>query len=465
MKTKLCVLVLLLCAVFIGGTGLVVNVFPVFSLNTFASESSDYEPNLYDLYRYLSYPPFSSISLSISLGDTRAFVSADLRQELSAFLLGRDWSNLPISADSLAPFVDPNFPRVGYLHYQNDSAVISAGRRKLGWGPGEHSFSLSTAAPYFDHIWLELHNDTSFGEIFYGFFAVASDRTASGGPKTTIGHKYGLEVGGLRLCFAEQNLVYGTYPDLQDLGPFLIFHHTYQDLSNVIGFIMAEYSLGPVRVFGEFALDDFRLPTESKRSNPHGFGWSTGFDVQLMEGDIFETKGLFDEDHALESRWNRFSGGLRFGYEFYHSSTYMYNRDVEIGKYTNPVRFNLFWTNWTTINTFYGFPYGADARLHTAMLSWESLKCRHLLKFEHIVIGAHGIDGDYGNPDVVDGDPFDQDWYGPVEPAERISRLSLDSSIALGKDLLLLLSPSVIVHAGEIDFDIRVGLAYQIVFR
>ncbi len=143
----------------------------------------------------------------------------------------------------------------------------------------------------------------------------------------------------------------------------------------------------------------------------------------------------------------------------------MYNRDEEIGKYTNPLRLNLFWTNWTTIDTFYGFPYGADAQLHTAKLSWESLKWKHLLKFEHIVIGAHGIDGDYGNPDIVEGDPFDQDWYGPVEPVTRISRLSLDSRITLGKDLLLLVSPSLAIHAGEIDFDIRVGLAYQIVFR
>ncbi|GEM_PF-271409 len=465
MKTKLCVVLLSLLLVLAGGTELMISVFPLFSINSHEERIAEYHPDLYDFYRYMSYPPFLSATLSISFQDTRVLISADLRQEMSAFLLGRDWSNLPISADSLMPFVDPNFPRVGYLHHESDNVVLSVGRRKLGWGPAEHSFSLSSAAPYFDHVWLELHNNTPFGELFYGFFAVSSDRTASGGPKTTIGHKYGLEIGNLRLCFAEQNLIYGVYPDLQDLGPFIIFHHTYQKLSNVIGYLMADLTIGPLRFFGEFALDDFRLPTESTRSNPHGFGWCAGFQLSLIEGESFGKKGIFDEEHALEARWNRLSGGLNFGYEYYHSSTYMYNRDVEIGKFTNPIRLNLLWLKWSTIDTFYGFPYGADAQLHTATLGWESLKWSHALKLEHLVLGAHGIDGEYGNPDIDDGDPFDQDWYGPVEPVTRITRLSLESMTILKSDLLFLFSSSFLICEGEIDFDIRFGLAYQFGLR
>ncbi|MCY0495696.1 hypothetical protein OVV82_26530, partial [Klebsiella pneumoniae] len=84
----------------------------------------------------------------------------------------------------------------------------------------------------------------------------------------------------LKISFGEQNLIYGVYPDLQDLGPFLIYHHTYQDRSNVTATLAGEFRIRESVLYGEFTLDDFRLKSEGPFSNPTAFGWLAGVSYQ-----------------------------------------------------------------------------------------------------------------------------------------------------------------------------------------
>jgi len=230
----------------LGSTGLHVILSPSLTLDNIPSVTSNYEPDLEDLNRYMRVPAIFSGGLEITFGNSRLYVNMDLRQEFSDYLMGDWFSNLPLSTTSFLPAVDMNFPRLGYFERRDANSLISLGRRKLSLGSSTYSFVLSNTLPYFDHLWIELNGKAKSGEYLYNFFVISSDRTVGGGPKTLLGHRFGYMNDNLKLTFGEENLVYGVYPDLQDLGPFLIYHHTYQSNSNVTATLAAEIKLSDV---------------------------------------------------------------------------------------------------------------------------------------------------------------------------------------------------------------------------
>jgi len=434
----------------LGSTGLHVILSPSLTLDNTSSVTSSYEPDLEDLNRYMRIPAIFSGGLEITFGNSRLYVNMDLRQEFSDYLMGDWFSNLPLSTTSFLPAVDMNFPRLGYFERRDANSLISLGRRKLSLGSSTYSFVLSNTLQYFDHLWIELNGKAKSGEYLYNFFVISSDRAVAGGPKTLLGHRFGYMNDNLKLTFGEENLVYGVYPDLQDLGPFLIYHHTYQSNSNVTATLAAEIKLSDVIAYGEFTLDDFRLSTESPNSNPTAFGWLAGFSWKISDGLPYPGLKFTESENEIRDRTLLNSGGLRVRIEHYHATTYLYNRSTSIGKFTYQYRFNVMHLDsWPVITGFFGFPYGPDSTLSLVGIEYENQNMLVKVALELLREGSFNIDSPYSPP-------FDQDWYGPKKPINRSLILSLTSFFTCCSDTALFAGGKVI-FADHIDFWINVG--------
>ena len=408
----------LFCTFLVAGivfsmTSIYLGISPGLSLNNYGSVDGSYEPNLYDLLRYYSLPALGKAGFQINTNHLEAAMFIEARQDFSAFLLGRDFSNLPLSVGSWAPFFDANYPRVGYIQWSSENFLISAGRRKLKWGPATYDIGLSDVPVYYDHLWLQFDDDTHFGNFDYNFFAISADRSVYGDPKTLFGHKWAFSGEVFRLCFAEENLIYGVYPDLQDIGPFIIYHHSYQTHSNVMFFVTMESILKNFRIYSEFGLDEFRLNTEGENSRPTAFGWLVGVEWSSSDSwNRIRNKEYF-EDFTLSERGLSVPSTVKLRYEYYHTTPYLYNRDADIGKFTYPIRMNVMWLSmWPDIDFFFGFPYGPDVSLHLLRLQWNKKKIEFSTKLEFLAMGSYGINSPYH-------DPYEHDWYKLVEPISR----------------------------------------------
>lgn len=434
--TKSCLLLTILIMIpliCIGGTGFFVVVSPALSLDNFSPFSGSYKPDLEDLNRYFDLPPAFSGGLNIELGKSTAYVNMDLRQEFSSFLTGNHFSNLPFSPGSIVPAVDMNFPRIGYYQWLDENVHLSIGRRKLSLGPATYSFVLSDVLPYFDNLWIRLSAGGKAGEYFYNFFAISADRTIYGAPKTLLGHRFGFMNEKLKVTFGEENLVYGVYPDLQDLGPFLIYHHTYQDRSNVTATLAAEVKFGESLIYGEFTLDDFRLASEGSNSNPTAFGWLAGISYSIP-GEAYAGPDMIDRKHAIRDETLAAAGGMKLFYEHYHATTYLYNRGEDIGKFTYAYRFNVLWLDsWPIVSGFFGFPYGPDSVVDLVGVKYERPELSLTGLLEYVRTGSIDINSTYFPP-------FDTDWYGPKEPIKRSVSLFLKGLLAIGNDAAIFAS-------------------------
>lgn len=432
MQRKFLLLLWLIIPLFgLTGTGFFVILAPSLALDTHLPVASDYRPNQDDLHRYFALPAILAGGLKIEIGKATAYVNMDLKQEFSAFLMGNSFSNLPLSLNSPIPAVDMNFPRLGYFQWIDDNVQLSLGRRKLAFGPATYSFVLSDWSPYFDHFWLSLSGDAKGREYFYNFFAVSADRTVYGAPKTLLGHRIGFMGSNFRLTLGEENLIYGVYPDLQDLGPFLIYHHTYQNRSNVTATLAGELKVENLTAYGELTLDDFRLKSEGEQSNPTALGWFAGVSYSLWGGDVYSGPVFAQESHALRDVTLEKAGGLKVRYEHYHATPYLYNRNEEIGKFTYPYRFNVLWfDSWPTVTGFFGFPYGPDSSLDLLGLEYENTKVALTILFEYLRKGSIDINTPYLPP-------FEENWYALKGPIKNTFSLSLEGMVALDENTSL----------------------------
>jgi len=449
-KKHALLLMLIIPLITLGSTGLHVILSPSLSFNSFPAVSNTYKPSLEDFNRYMNVPAIFSGGMEISLGKSRLYVNMDLRQEFSDYLTGEWFTNLPLSTTSFFPAVDMNFPRAGYFERRDSNSLISLGRRKLSLGSSTYSFVLSNTLPYFDHLWIELNGKAKSGEFLYNFFVISSDRTIAGGPKTLLGHRFGYMNDNFKVTFGEENLVYGVYPDLQDIGPFLIYHHTYQDHSNVTATIAAEVRIDSAVAYGEFTLDDFRLSTESPNSNPTAFGWLAGLSWKISDGLPYSGQKFTDSENEIRDRTLLNSGGLRVRIEHYHATTYLYNRGTSIGKFTYQYRFNVMHLDsWPVITGFFGFPYGPDSTLSLVGIEYESQNMLVKSGLELLREGSLTIDSPYSPP-------FDQNWYGPKGPINRSLILSLESFFTCCPDTVLF-AGGKLIFADHINFWMNIG--------
>jgi hypothetical protein len=384
MKSSLArlVAVLLAAASVHGETGLqafaYLRTFPLVSL-----ERMGPSPSAADYFgRWEKLPPFATVGFGMDAAGFRLRMEAELQQNLSIHFAKSAWNNFPIKGDSPVPFLSTFYPRVGFAEYRDEALFVSAGRRKLARGPGTYDLALSADPPFHDHASGELTARFGSAKFAYGFTVVMprhdsigySDGTAR--PRTFFEHRLRWEAERLRIALSEQNLIDGRGPDLQDAGPFVVYHHSFAANSNVITTLSAEAEpVDSLRIYGEGSLDDVMLPDEVD-SNPTALGWLLGLEWAVAPGRPPKRAPFFNADWTAREPTFAAKGGLRLAYEWYRTSAYLYNRSTAKNgaeRYTTRYRLEpppvagypeLF-------EAYIGFPYGPDTDLHLLSIRWD----------------------------------------------------------------------------------------------
>ncbi len=427
------------------------NLYPVLSLNNYPLRESSYSPTTFDLFEYYSYPSFGALGIKFLGNNYLAFFRIDLRQDITTYLRGKNWSNLLLDPLKPAPYVDTNMPMVGFAQYENNVVKLSVGRRKLKYGPSTYDFTLSDSMPYFDHIWFDLKS-SEHSPFSYNYFIVSGNRSVFDTPRTLIGHKVGFETDFLRLSIEENNLVSDGYPDLQDLSPFAIFHNNYNKHTNVNAAISVELKLETSFMYGKLLADDIKIPGD-RTENPTSLGWNAGITYLFFNAPQYSGPKMWEQDYALREDTHSFTeGGLKLSYEHYHSTPYLYNRQTDSGKYIYPVRLNaanIEGGEYLVITGFFGFPYGPDCTLEVIKLSFEKKSYKLTSSLEILRKGDYGINDPYG-------EPFSHNWYSLVKPItySYYGNIKLLYCMFPNQELLFSVKFSI---KGEFLFNFKVG--------
>lgn len=386
-------------------------------------------PTLEDLHDWYSRPATMVLSLDLSKDDFRLYMQAEARTDLMADLTKQGWGNLFFETDG-SFYIDPNLPQIGYAEYRSDFLTISAGRRKLKWGPGFYGLGISDASPYFDHLWFETNFPVKNGSWEYNFILITSDTRASEnqmtieerdnystGYKTLAAHRISYLWPRVRFSLMDYNLVYGRVPDLQEMAPFVHYHSLYQREQNVMLGLAVE-GLGGTRFrwYGELVIDDFQTSIESGDSNPGGVGAILGGQLILMEGDKSLTLQSGTGGHSLTEKSFSLGGKLILTWEQMWTSEYMYNRAVSLGKFTNPLYY-MWMYKPKIVTAYYGAAYGPDRLVERLTLQYNKHPVNGEFLFEYHRIGGHGINGSYEPP-------FDN-WLTLGTPVQNQFRVGL----------------------------------------
>ena len=397
---------------------------------------------------YYQAPALVNFGWEMTSKNVDLAVRFDLRYDFWAYITSGAYTNIPFIEGGAASVSDFNYPTVGYASWKNNKFLVSLGRRQLKWGPGTYDIALSDASPYLDNLWAQYKSEASYGTWWYNFIAVSFDRWAANGgnyystfegaasssdpeQKTMLAHRIGFENKFLRVGFGELNMVYGVTPDLQDIGPFLIYHHLYQDKnSNVLMSLSAETKVGPARAFGEFVMDDLSLSFENPTDQPTSMGWFYGAEFSLFGKEAFSSERIAESDYALKEATFAEPRGLTVGFEHYRTTTYLYNRTDDAGKFTVPD--HRFTQNGYIDDPdafFVGFLYGPDTSLDMLTFKHESRHTKAALLLKRL------RQGDYGIMDAYVKGSNTLNWYDLVEPVSETWIAELTGTYALSPTL------------------------------
>lgn len=371
-------------------------------------------------------------------------LSLDLREDFRAWLSRDGLVELPFFPSGIGSVADANFPSLGYLEWRGKGGIsASLGRRQFSWGPGTWSLALSDSVPYLDHLSLAWETTGRQGLWSYRWIVASADRAASGATwdaasghwqahsaqKTLAAHRLTWSNDFLRLALGELNMIYGVAPDLQDLGPFLLYHNLYQDdNSNVLLDASAEALLGPLRVYGEYALDEYVLPLESATTRPSAMGWQWGAEFDLLPGAPLPPKPWRDGGSALREPSFARAGGLSLRYEHYRTSSYLYQRSDAMGSFAWPERRFTLTQGSSGFEVIYadspfayalGFPWGPDHAFDLLSLSWADRPLETELRLGFHRQGSRNMASPYG--ESYNTEP----WLALAPPVEEWYALSL----------------------------------------
>lgn len=410
----------------------ILSVQPRFTYSTFpllgttagqvkGNEVSGWHERYQDLYRrYYDQTGLLDVGLKIEDEHFGLVFDLDFRRAFDSYLEKKSLSNIPFVGNTLDAILDLNFPRVGFAEVKFNKLYASLGRRQVKWGPADYDMAINNSAPYIDNAWLDYTTPAGSGELWFSFMAasfnsaVLNDSPGSG-LKNLFAHRLGWANSFFRISFGELNLVYDEMPNLLDLTPLGIWHNLYQDKkSNVMLSLAAEglittESLGDLRLYGTFAMDDFDLPHEiaSPNGKPAAMGFNAGFQYHALDSRP-QSRSVFDfNDYTLSEKSFRFDNGLNFTYEFYFVTPYMYNRSTDNGKFTIPMRTFTFGHGYVDDSNafFLGFPYGPNSMLHRLNVEYCEESWTACLTAEFLQRGSYGIDSLYGlvdQPDYMD---------------------------------------------------------------
>jgi len=449
-----------------------VQAMPAFSLTSVAPLSDTLSLSPEDYARYYDFPSVLNLGLELHAARSEIVFRVDIRPDFQSFATERYYGNLPFIAHGINSIGDANMPTVGYFEFGGEKLLLSIGRRQLKWGPGSYGLAISDSAPYLDHLWIDYRFPTRRGEWWYGFVAIGADRAgnvwtqldpepAGWGYKNIFAHRVGYASDRLRIAVGELNLIHDIVPGLIDISPFAVYHNMYQDAySNVMLDASAEIRFGTFRTFGEMVMDDLVMPWETSDGSPArptALGFLGGAEWKIAGGAPYAFGRMREADYSL--RENSFSepGGLRLSYEGYRTTTYLYNRENDSGKWTLPDHrlVNTSTGYLYTANAFYlGFPYGPDTILDMLKLSWENPSLKADLSLKYLRKGSYGIESAYPPSNGA------ATWFDLQEPVTR--------NLIVGVGVEAVLSPAIEVWGkGECWFgdspqaSLTGGLAYR----
>ncbi len=371
--------------------------------------------------RYFDSTSLLDLGLQLSTEHTNLVVLLDLQQDIYTFFDETQWTNIPYIGNSFYAVADMNWPKLGFIEMDFNNFYASVGRRAIKWGPASYDFAINDSAPFLDSIYVDFDFPFSFGTFWYNYIVTGFNNTALGYPenhnsdeeqasvalntKTLFSHKLGFETGTWRVTFSELNLIYNKIPSLLDASPLAFWHNNYQhDRSNV----MIELTLEKLfnfddfdfRLYGIFAMDDAVFGSESSTSKPNAMGFNLGIEFHILDGVKQHSAITARKDYTLREESFRFSGGLNVSYEWFWATAFLYNRDVDSGKFTVPLWLYNFSDGGYFVDKnafFIGFPYGPDTMVHKIMVSYEDDPWKAYMDLEVILKGTYRISEEYSS--------------------------------------------------------------------
>jgi hypothetical protein len=288
-----------------------------------------------------------------------------------------------------------------------------------------------------DHLMLGYSFPSKKGLWKYEFLAIGADRPAetlgflaTGDYKSIFAHRVLWEGKNLKIGVSELNLLRGVVPNLVDISPFGVYHNLYMDgYSNVMLDVFAQGRIGKsASLYGEFVMDDLVMPWESFSGRPTAFGLLAGGRWRILEGQPYERPRLHDRDYALRDEGFAQKGGLTARFEHYRTTSYLYGRETEYGRWTLPDHrlVGAFPFYFNEANAFaLGFPWGPDTALTSLGLSWESRDLVAGFSLSLLRKGGRTIDSAYDTTNA------EQDWFGltGVVKSSIIVEISVEYSI------------------------------------
>lgn len=399
------------------------------------------------ILRFDNRPELLAAGFEIETESILFAIKIDIREELSNFIRFTPSSNIPFLGNTKYAVTNAQYPQVAFIEYVNPYFFASVGRRKLDMGPGKYSFMLSKEAqPNIDSVVLSATYREGGFSLDYSFYAIGGSNSTVNGHgnetekmKTFFIHKVSASNDVFIFGLSEMNCVYGAYPGIYDMTPFVLWHNLYQEEhSNVMIEVSMEGKIGPMRLWAQYAQDDLYFKGEGGFNNkPTGIGMGAGFDWKILEGEEFLSQGRKNDEYALSEDNLKDEGGVHLSGEFYWATNYLYNRresyggkfiNDRYGKLTLPYRFYSSYGGYTDkVDAYYlGFPYGPGSILFSLSLEMENKIIAGVINASLLMRGDDNIDT------VIDSSTYDT-WLWLNGDVKRVWSIGCDLRLSLGK--------------------------------
>lgn len=428
-----------------SGARIWLDIAPLVELTTLPSLAPGASVPASYLEWFYSRPAFLTAGFSLKRGPLFAAMSVELQQDVGELFLGGSLVNLPISHDYSTFYFSNNYPNVGYGEGVGDGWRFSVGRRSVNIGAGTYSLTVSGSNPWYDHVLAELEAPLGTGSLQYDFLAINTQRRSGNDGKSLFMHQIGFNFSGWSVGLTEYNTVAGVPLDLQDIGPFLIYHHLFAGGSNVM--FKLDGQLKPserLRAWAGILMDDFQLGSESASSNPNAFGFEAGLEAVLIPGQISERAQFFRKDYAIRLGPEQLDGRLKASLQWYWTSTYLYRRVASAPNEAFYTRYFLQNQNfgWSVVQPWFSYPLGPDRMLFRADLQYS--KERMSLKAAGIftILGSQSNEYTYSSP-------YATNWLGPQPPLSYSLKAEFSGEMTLGQQSLMSGSLYIIWNTSE----------------
>ncbi|MGL1935271.1 MAG: hypothetical protein OCD01_09630 [Fibrobacterales bacterium] len=248
----------------------------------------------------------------------RFYFNYGISRDMEAFYQKKS-VNLPQGSNEF----EINYPYESWAEIKQSLVSAKIGRQKIVLGPSPERGVSFSGAPYYDAFQSHLTIDnfswtfvfTSINPYLGGMphssgeFPVGSEeylqrqnsvtpnqhRVFSEPYKSIAVHRYQFTAGRFTVAAMEQIIIGGKAPDLRDVNPFIMWHHSYGDgFSNTVTSLDIAFESDKVgKLYLEGALDDVQYGATEHDGNPTIFAWLLGWN-KTFTFDNNEIEVLFE---------------------------------------------------------------------------------------------------------------------------------------------------------------------------